>query len=282
MKKSVHLVILLGSLVILVACTFTSSPPQVLSPAPTNTLELPSLPALEEQAVLLQLEFEPTYSRPESFHEYGRLPVFTLYSDGTLINDDETDTPFKNKAVVVQLSADETTALWKQVMDMELAKLESYTEHCRPVDEETRVCVYDASYTILRFWTAEGPREVKIYADFSADPEALEMIRRFLLEYRHPAAEPYAPVGATLFLEQLPEARGVELLPWPLPAEWLEEAPLNMNPVAYVLKGEELTTFLAAVPSNLGDVFFEHEGNDYRAYLIPWLPDQDYTSAIGN
>lgn len=272
----------------LVACAPTLEPIVTERPSPTpslveETVVEPTavpLPDLTESVKLFQHDFEPTYTRVEEFAEYGRLP-FTLYNDGTLIYEAVDEVTYQPQAMVVHLMQDEVAGLLAQLFEMGLADLESYADHCRPIDTETTECVSDANYTILRYWQPDGQREIKIYAEFTDDPQVLRDMLRFLGSYEQPGAQPYVPQAATLFLGQMGEPIGVEVRDWPLSPDWLEDVPMtNYDPAPYLLQGEELGMFLTAVPFNMGDFYFQHEDSYYHTYLVPWLPDADYTQEI--
>ena len=75
------------------------------------------------------------------------------------------------------------------------------------------------------------------------------------------------------------EAVDVTVLDWELGPAWLE-ADDKGRQRARVVDGDALATLLASVPRNVGDFFFQHEGQAYHMTLVPWLPLVDFTAAV--
>ena len=202
--------ILIGLLVAaFVACS--TEPQPTATPAPdTDQFDLPD--------VLIQFDYEPTFSTPERFAPFGRVPPFTLLEDGTLIYLDEGGRYDEQRVMEVRLSGDDVEALVQQVLD--LGRLRAPGKLLRAVpdlDDGTGMCLADASYTVLRVRLPSGePRQVRIYANFGSDLQALESIRSTLREYSHPDARPYVPAKATLFIRPMAEAVDVTVLDWEL------------------------------------------------------------------
>ena len=264
--------ILIGLLVAaFVACS--TEPQPTATPAPdTDQFDLPD--------VLIQFEYEPTFSTPERFAPFGRVPPFTLLEDGTLIYLDEGGRYDEQRVMEVRLSGDDVEALVQQVLDLGFERLENYSEQCQNLDDGTGMCLADASYTVLRVRLPSGePRQVRIYANFGSDLQALESIRSTLREYSHPDARPYVPAKAILFIRPMAEAVDVTVLDWELGPAWLE-ADDKGRQRARVVDGDALATLLASVPRNVGDFFFQHEGQAYHMTLVPWLPLVDFTAAV--
>lgn len=261
--------------------TNTLSPPPATPSLPPTTppgYTLEKLESLSPQDTLVQLDYEPTFSRPEAFYAYGRLPPFTLLADGMVIYLQECQTVEDQVVMQARLTPDEALALLDQVQALGFSELEDYTDTCRDMGGGTRQCVEDSSFTILRVLQPDGRlRQVKIYHNFTQVPEVLDSIRQLLVEYQHPEAQPYKPERATLFLRALESVRGVELQPWPLGSGWLRALDsVAEGEKAFLLEGKDLGRFLDAVPSNTGDFFFEYQDRYFSAYLIPWPPGVDY------
>ena len=253
--------ILIGLLVAaFVACG--TEPQPTATPAPdTDQFDLPD--------VLIQFDYEPTFSTPERFAPFGRVPSFTLLEDGTLIYLDEGGRYDEQRVMEVRLSGDDVEALVQQVLDLGFERLENYSEQCQNLDDGTGMCLADASYTVLRVRLPSGePRQVRIYANFGSDLQALESIRSTLREYSHLDARPYVPAKATLFIRPMAEAVDVTVLDWELGPAWLE-ADDKGRQRARVVDGDALATLLASVPRNVGDFFFQHEGQAYHMTLVP-------------
>ena len=253
--------ILIGLLVAaFVACS--TEPQPTATPAPdTDQFDLPD--------VLIQFDYEPTFSTPERFAPFGRVPPFTLLEDGTLIYLDEGGRYDEQRVMEVRLSGDDVEALVQQVLDLGFERLKNYSEQCQNLDDGTGMCLADASYTVLRVRLPSGePRQVRIYANFGSDLQALESIRSTLREYSHPDARPYVPAKATLFIRPMAEAVDVTVLDWELGPAWLE-ADDKGRQRARVVDGDALATLLASVPRNVGDFFFQHEGQAYHMTLVP-------------
>ena len=122
--------ILIGLLVAaFVACS--TEPQPTATPAPdTDQFDLPD--------VLIQFDYEPTFSTPERFAPFGRVPPFTLLEDGTLIYLDEGGRYDEQRVMEVRLSGDDVEALVQQVLDLGFERLENYSEQCQNVSNQQK------------------------------------------------------------------------------------------------------------------------------------------------
>jgi len=262
--------------------TPTQLPEEQHDDNPNSTFTLADLQALSPSTILVQQDYEPGFSMFELHFDFGRVPPFTLYADGTLIYVEQGRTYDEQQVMQAALTPDETVTLVQKVLDAGFERLESYTDFCQDQGDGTELCIADASTSVLRLrLSGEELREIKIYAEFANHPDVLENINALFSGYKHPAARPYTPSGATLFIQPLVEARDVTLQPWPLDADWLSRLDFGERvAVAVPLTGENLARYLAAVSRNSGDSFFTLDDEDYRAFLVPWLPGVDFTAAI--
>ena len=261
------------------APTLTPSPSPFPSPVPTEVAPEASAPS----NVVLQLDYQPGFTRPEVFSPAGRVPPFTLLDDGRVIYVDPGDPPSydKERVMVAQLSPQQAQALVKQVLDLGFERLESHTELCGQQNGQ-EVCIADASSSIVRVRLPSGElREITNYADFANDPAALQAILTLLREYRPADAQPFVPEKASLFLQVANGSlEGVTVGDWPLDPALLTPPQTEVHQWATVLEGQSLNALLAATGRNTGDFFFRHDGQVYNAYLVPWLPSADHTQAV--
>ncbi len=221
-----------------VACAGSAGAPDSLD---TDRFDFPG--------VVVQYDSEPTFSTgAESFQPFGRVPPFTMLEDGTLVYVDE-GRGYDERVMEVKLSENDADALLQQVLDLGFERLGNHAEQCEDSGGGATACLADASYTVLRVRLPSGePRQVRIYANFGRDPQALQAIRSLLSGYSHPDARPYVPAKATLFI----------------------------RPIAV----EELEARLLWLNDRRGDFFFQNEGEAYHTTLVPWLPSVDYTTDL--
>ena len=92
--RIVSLHILIGILLVSVTACVTNTPlnateqpDPVLTPTPVvdSPPGVVDLEAFSPGDLLVQQDFEPGFFRPEAYYEFGRVPPFTLFADGTLI-----------------------------------------------------------------------------------------------------------------------------------------------------------------------------------------------------
>lgn len=257
----------------------TQPPPSTPGPQrESESFTLDDLAALQPGDILLQKDYEPTFFRIETMVPYGRVPSFTLYADGTLVYRQAGLSYEDEQIMAVQLSPQESVDLLNQALELGLARLESHTDFCQEQGDQS-VCIADAAYTIFRGRLPSGElHEVVIYAEFANDPAAFESLGTLLEEYKHPAAMPYRPQAATLFLSPRVGAEGV-VYEWPFGPELLGYLSPE-RPWATYLEGAQLDELLALLPRNVGDFLFEHDGRVFDLYLVPWLPYADFRAAI--
>jgi len=292
MKNRIFRTLFVLILVSLTACANNPSLIATDQPLPDMTLttvvEVPSsdvdLESLSPDDILVQQDYEPGFFRPEAYYEFGRVPPFTLFADGTVIYLQEGETYDQETVMQVNLSPEESLNLLQQVLDYGFEDLESHTDFCQDQGGDEQICVADAATTILRARLAGGELgEVKIYHDFANDPDAFQNITNLLASYTHAEAQPYQPQVATLFLRLHVGVEGITLLDWPLDADWLADLEFGkMSLVALSLAGEDLERYLAAVPRNTGDAYYSLNDQIYGALLVPWLPGQDFSTEIEN
>jgi hypothetical protein len=142
--------------------------------------------------------------------------------------------------------------------------------------------VADAGYSILRVRLPGGDlREIRNWHEFANDADSLMAIRNLLSEYRHADAEPYMPDRASLFVQPLLSAEGVEVREdWPLDPAWLAPPAPATQQWAGVLTGAEWDPLLEVTSRNMGIYYFRHAGRFYQIVLVPWIPGEDFTDEV--
>jgi formylglycine-generating enzyme required for sulfatase activity len=227
--------------------------------------------------VLLELTWEGGFTRQELAYAFGRVPEFSLLTDGSIYYRDPSEYDIA-QVMEADLTPAETDALIQRLLELGIEHLESYTDVCGP--RQADGCVADARQSVLRVRLPSGEqREIRNYYTFANDPEALSAIRTLLQEYQHPDAQPYVPEVAALFVRPVGAPTDLPILDWPLDLTWLAGGTPDMSCVREV-SGDDLQALLAVTGRNLGDFYFRDEDQVYNVYLVPWLPGVDYTDLI--
>lgn len=234
--------------------------------------------------ILLQLDYEPTFFRPETFSPGGRVPQFTLLADGRVFYVDPGEPPTYNSGRLVwaQLQPDEVGRLVQQVTDLGFEQLESHTDMCGQDDQGQQMCVADAAYSIIRVRMPDDSlREIKNYHDFANDPAALKAIRELLTGYRSTSAQLYMPEKAALFLRPATGApEGEDVYEWTLDPALLTPPEAGVVQWAVVVEQHDLGPLLAEIGRNMGDVYVRSGDQVASVYMVPWLPGVDYTEEV--
>jgi hypothetical protein len=277
----VALILLAAAL--LVACGTPPSPaptgePPTTTPAaetpPTVeviTVVVPIPGVVEPENIVLQLDWTGGMLAP---FVWGDLPELTLLDDGTLIYQDK-------QAMTVQLTQQEAQALVQKVLDLGFERLESYTDECQTAIDGTGSCITDATTSRLRLRMPDGKlHEVDNYAEFTNDPEALKAIRAYLTDYRNPAARPYSPEKAVLYVRTIGNPGDLKVVEWPLDPALLSISIEKERYCAFVI-GRSDAEMLAALPrQSMGYQYFRLGDQVWEAVLIPWLPGADDTATL--
>jgi hypothetical protein len=178
--------------------------------------------------------------------------------------------------MIARLEPEEVQVLLRDVRDAGFTGLEDQLDFCGIDENGDEICIADAAFTILRMTLPDGTlREVKTYANFANDPGAFDEIVLIMDEYTHPGAAMYIPEKAALFLRELVGDFEIPVQEWPLAEDRLPRLSEQLS--AIVLDAKEAEIFIEAVGLNMGDFYFEVDGTAFSAYLVPWLPYEDYT-----
>ena len=237
------------------------------------------LSGLRPETILLQMDYEPTFSLEEHSYVFGRIPPFTLYADGMVVFLDEGETFDGQQVLIVHIEPEAVLTLLRDVREAGFTGLEDQLDFCYTDENDEQICIADAAYTILRMTLPDGTlREVKTYANFSNDPGAFEEIVLIMDGFTHPDAEAYMPELAALFIRALPGDLEVPVRMWPLAEDRLPVISEQLRII--VLDAKESKIFIDAVGQNTGSFYFDVSGTAFSAYLVPWLPYEDYSSEV--
>lgn len=280
--RSVPYLLIVCILVTLPACGHDNRTRQAAAaPAPATTpvlgdTYLTALP-LAPTDVVLQYDVGPNLGSREEGQEqpWGHVPPLTLFADGTLIYV-ERDTG----VMQAHLTADEMQALINHVLALGFERLETDVDGCRDVGNGLHACATDGYYNILRLRLRSGVlHEVTINGYDGPDPEAIMAITQLLDAYAHPDARAYHPTHATLLVYPI-RGQPDPLPAWPLAPDWLAPLTGEVRLVVGILEGDTLQTMLAATTSSPVGQPFRDGSQQYLGIVSPWLPGQDYHTAI--
>lgn len=241
-----------------------------LALAACSTLE-PSKRKASQPAVILQLEYQPTFAPIEVMVEAGRLPTFTLYENGTVVYSPQTE---RGRVLQAQITEEEAHQILDRVTEMGLERLQQFQWE---EDQEAA----DHSYIFLRALQHDTYAEVCIYGgiDLWVRPKELKRILAFLKGYAHPDAIDYAPEAATVFVSQseMEEAD----FEWPLDEAYLTPVAENrQSHTAFSVFGGELESLVLATGHKWDFHIASHGDKNFRVFTMPWLPGVDHTDSI--
>ncbi|HUO84811.1 MAG TPA: hypothetical protein VM534_06815 [Thermoanaerobaculia bacterium] len=227
--------------------------------------------------IILQLEYEPSFTvLMTSQKPWGRVPEFTLYSNGTAIWMSEEGQ--RSALREADLPEEDVLALVQRVRDAGLERIDSYTDLCMRHNETEQVCVADASTGVLRFRNASGELEVRRnYATFARSSEALAAVRGILERFDWQPSHQYIGRFATLVVvDASNDASETEAHPFPLDPALLE----GTDERVHWLPSDPYRLLVESLPGNVGWFRVEHAGRFYDIVLIPWVPGSDFRTEM--
>lgn len=212
---------------------------------------------------------------------FSRVPVFTLYRDGTLVR--RTVDP-NGKVAVLRSDVGRAQALdlAARLRALGFERLKSHVDECScPIgsgDRMTRICTSDANYTIVRALGSDGTlRHVFVYAGYWNDESAASSVLEAITSYAPEGARPYVAESATLVIhrwERDPDDGGCP------PVDPAMERLLVPADRVTIVRGAELRRLEAAVGSNAGGAILCSPTMKYAFSIFPWLPGADHARAI--
>ncbi|OGF53543.1 MAG: hypothetical protein A2Z21_07545 [Candidatus Fraserbacteria bacterium RBG_16_55_9] len=224
----------------------------------------------------LQLEYEPTFAPRRWTVEFGRVPPFSLYKDGTAIYLKTVPNSSEQHVRTVKLSESERQALLKRVEELGFDRLAS--REPRPGEP----IIADAPYIVLRMERGAALKEVRVYFNYVSDAQAWQAILDLFESYDHPRAEEYRAQQATLFVRKLSDEEeaqydNVRVKSWPYGQKYLKPHKPDQYEWAWVFSGNELQQFWqdngTLYPQLL---IYGGSGGLYEIEVVPWLPDDSF------
>lgn len=225
----------------------------------------------------LQLEIEPTFAPPRWVAEFGRVPPFSLYSDGTVIYLQSQPESSEQLVRTVRLTESEKQALLEHVENLGFDRLANR----EPKPGEPVVA--DAPYTVLRMKRDAALKEVRVYFEYVTDVQAWQAILNLLMHYDHPAPQEYRAQQATLFIRKLsPEEASqydnARVKGWPYSTQYLKpHKPDQQYEWAWVFRGQELTQYWQENGAQLPQyLVYGGTGGLYEIQVVPWTLDESF------
>ncbi len=252
-------------------------------PIPSPSTEeklLADIQKLQPGDLLVQLDYEPTFSMPQYLHAFGRFPVFSLYSDGKIIYQD----PANNYLLTVDITQAEAASFVLTLYEAGALELDNYLDQCYQLSEDEQTCIADGAYSLLRIFTPDSiMKEVRNYAGFANNMEALDKIINTLHQFSHPDAERYQAQQGALFItalsaDQVDDSVDVPLFPLhppyaPPPLKTGETWVVELGPL-------EIATFIDLTDGAYTAEVMLYEGQFYRIEFVPWLPGNNFSPEL--
>lgn len=188
-------------------------------PQPTRSLDF--LSSLLPHTIILQYDYEATFFWNSPF---GHVPPFTLFADGTVfyVDSGNPSSASNQQLMIARLSPAEIRSVFQHVLSLGFEHLESHLDQCDGPADSVHTCVVDASYSIIRMrLSLDTIREIKNYADFANDAQALRDVRSFLSTYQYPTARPYHPARSTLLIRKGTVYDNPPITPWTSASAWV-------------------------------------------------------------
>jgi hypothetical protein len=246
--------------------------------------------ALGPEAILLQIDAEPTgplIMRRDANRRYGRVPLITLYRDGTLVFSSpfERDVRVRDSEQVFmrRLGARSATEIHARALERGTDRLPEWHDWCdpSPKDPEAAIGASDQPNLVFNVRTADrGSATSRVESSCVPapdDPLLLTQAELSRLAVRSEDAVVYRPERASVYL--VPTRHEDGATPWPLSTA-LFDAAMAREWSLVVLRGRELDRLIDAIGSNNGGAVLIAGDRTLFADVVPWLPGEDHSEAM--
>jgi hypothetical protein len=219
--------------------------------------------------VVLQLDLEQTFSsRFGASIVFGRIPLFTLYGDGTVIRCDRVTCEYPTRGAI---EANQIDVFMREVMGQGLAFI---LERWPTNDETFRA---DYPWLHIKYRVGGKPKERTIYAGVVGEPrQKLAALRKFLSEVPIRGEQFFESEMTTLFLAKKPQPSSAA--PWPLDESYVRGS--DYKGMSAIPRTDVQRLFESS-ERRYGEHEFSFLGERVSVYLVPWLPDEDHEQALG-